>query len=84
VSFRAYLDESEEPGAAIFAVGGFVGRAATWEKLQPKWLAMLPQGIPYFHATDCFGGREDFGGMDIPDRVRLSRSRCPTILNRPP
>jgi hypothetical protein len=43
-------------------------------------LATLPQGIPYFHATDCFGGREDFDGMDIPDRVRLLDTITDLIL----
>ena len=68
---KAYLDESEEGGSTIFAVGGFVGKACVWEALEPKWLAALPDGISYFHATDCFGGRNEFKQLDIPERVRL-------------
>jgi hypothetical protein len=67
--YRAYLDESDVQG--IFAVAGFVGKAVAWDSLEQKWLSSLPNGIPYFHATDCFGGHNDFEGMDIPERVKL-------------
>ena len=63
--FRAYLDESSEKQDAVFAVGGFVGNEREWVALQSLWLSALPQGVEYFHATDCFGGREQFRGMDI-------------------
>ena len=80
MSFRAYLDESEEPGAAIFSVGGFLAKAGVWEELQPKWLAALPAGISYFHATDCFGGHGEFSGIDIPERIRLLDALTDLIL----
>ena len=67
--YRAYLDESDVQ--AIFAVACFVGKAAAWDSLEPKWLASLPKGIRYFHATDCFGGHNDFESMDIPERIKL-------------
>ena len=77
--YRAYLDESDvQP---IFAVGGFVGKAAVWDSLEPKWLASLPNGIPYFHATDCFGGHYLFEGMDIPQRVELLDKLTDLILD---
>ncbi len=77
---RAYLDESEEPEASIFAVGGFVGKATVWEQLQPKWLAALPPGVSYFHATDCFGGRGEFEPIDIPERVKILDDLTDLIL----
>jgi hypothetical protein len=77
---RAYLDESQESGASIFSVGGFVGKADVWEQLQPKWLSALPLGVPYFHATDCFGGHGDFEGMDIPERAELLDKLTDLIL----
>ena len=67
--FGAYIDESAE--SKMFAVGGFVGREEEWVELEPLWLNALPANIDYFHATDCFGGREQFKGMDIPARVAL-------------
>ena len=71
--FRTYLDESsnEPQGGKIFAVGGFVATAQTWNDLEPLWLQILPPAISYFHATDCFGGRGDFRNIDIPERVSL-------------
>jgi hypothetical protein len=77
---RAYLDESEERGTGIFAVGGFVGKASMWEALEPRWLAALPDGISYFHATDCFGGRREFEHLDIPVRVKLLDTLTDLIL----
>jgi len=68
---KAYLDESEEKGAGIFAVGGFVGTSTAWDALEQKWSAALPTGISYFHATACFGGRDEFEQLDIPQRVEL-------------
>jgi hypothetical protein len=68
---RCYLDGSEDTDGTIFGVGGFVGGADAWESLQPLWLGLLPLGIDYFHATDCFSGNGQFKGIDIPDRVKL-------------
>jgi hypothetical protein len=50
--FRAYSDESAEADHAAFAVGGFAGKEQKWTALEPNWLANLPNGIDYFHATD--------------------------------
>lgn len=69
--FSAYIDESAESENAVLAVGGFAGRAEEWTKIEPLWLDALPAGIDYFHATDCFGGRGQFKGMDIPARVAV-------------
>jgi hypothetical protein len=70
----AYLDESENREAGLFGVGGFVGPDDAWMELEPKWLAALPRGIDYFHATDCFVGQNQFRrceGLDIPERLDL-------------
>jgi hypothetical protein len=69
--FHSYLDESEDAAAGVYAVGGFVGKAAVWSALQPEWLKSVPSQITAFHATDCFTGNKEFEGMDIPDRVAL-------------
>jgi hypothetical protein len=69
--YRAYLDESAENDDAVFSVGGFCGREEEWEAIQPLWLDALPKTIEYFHSTDCFGGRNQFRNMDIPERVAL-------------
>jgi hypothetical protein len=68
---RCYLDGSEDTNGVMFGVGGFVGDGDRWDVLQPKWLAALPEGVDYFHATDCFSGSGQFKGVDIPDRVTL-------------
>lgn len=80
--FRAYLDESSEKQDAVFAVGGFVGDEREWMALEPLWLSALPQGIDYFHATECFGGREQFRGMDVPKRIELLDKLTDLILQR--
>jgi hypothetical protein len=54
--FRSYFDDSEEDTIRLFGVGGFVGPDGVWDSLQNKWLAALPEGISFFHATDCFSG----------------------------
>jgi hypothetical protein len=72
--FRLYLDESEDRQGEIFAVGGFAGKDDQWNRLEPRWLAALPEGIGYFHATDCFVGKHPFApdnGFDIPRRMAL-------------
>ena len=66
-----YLDGSEDTDATIFGVGGFVGDVEEWGHLQPMWVAALPQGVDYFHATDCFSGNGQFKGIDIPERIKL-------------
>ena len=78
VLFRAYLDESEE--SPIFAVGGFVGKGETWNNFEPQWLNALPAYVEYFHATDCFGGREQWKGILIPERVALLDKLTDLIL----
>jgi hypothetical protein len=78
--YRAYLDESEEQGTGIFAVGGFIGKATTWDVLEAKWLAALPAGVSYFHATACFGGRDEFECLDIPQRRELLDTLTDLIL----
>lgn len=67
--FLAYLDESENVSGAVYVVGGFVGRAAVWGKLEPEWLKCIPPQVTAFHATDCFTGNNEFEGIDIPDRI---------------
>jgi len=80
--YRAYIDESNEMGDAVFAVGGFAGHENEWNAIEPLWIASLPAGIDYFHATDCFGGREQFKGMSIPERVRLLDNLTDLIVAR--
>ena len=80
--FCAYLDESSEKQDAVFAVGGFVGDEREWVALQSPWLNALPHGVEYFHATDCFGGREQFRGVDILKRTELLDKLTDLILER--
>jgi|HubBroStandDraft_6_1064221.scaffolds.fasta_scaffold110317_2 hypothetical protein len=79
---RCYLDGSEDTDATIFGVGGFVGDAEEWERIQPLWLATLPPGIDYFHATDCFTGNGQFKGIDIPQRVKLLDTLVDLVISR--
>src|SRR5579864_408705 len=69
--FHAYIDESSDTNNAVFAVGGFAGRTEEWTVLEPLWLDALPNGIEYFHATDCFSRCGQFKDIDIPERVAL-------------
>src|SRR5229473_5885642 len=78
--FRTYLDESEDSSAGIYVVGGFVGRAEIWDRLEPKWLACLPHGITSLHATDCFTGNNEFQGMSIPNRIELLNNLTEVII----
>src|SRR5712692_7251837 len=78
--FRAYLDESEESATRTYVVGGFVGKADVWVKLESEWLACLPTGMKLFHTTDCFAGKKQFEGLDIPARVSLLDRLTDVIL----
>jgi hypothetical protein len=69
--YSSYLDESNEMEDAVFAVGGFAGHEEEWKAIGARWAFSLPPSIGYFHATDCFGGRGQFRGMSIPERVAL-------------
>jgi hypothetical protein len=80
--YRAYIDESSEMGDAVFAVGGFAGHENEWKAIEPLWIASLPAGIDYFHATDCFGGRAQFKGMSIPERSNLMDALTDLIVAR--
>jgi hypothetical protein len=80
--YRAYIDESSEKDDAVFAVGGFGGHEDEWKAIEPSWIASLPAGIDYFHATDCFGGRAQFRGMSISERVRLLNALTDLIVAR--
>jgi hypothetical protein len=79
-SFRAYLDESEDSTTGTYVVGGFVGKAEVWSKLEPEWLACLPNGITSFHTTECFAGEGQFEGLDIPVRISLLDRLTDVIL----
>jgi hypothetical protein len=80
--FRTYLDESEETTSGIYAVGGFVGKAADWEALEPEWVKALPPSVSCFHATDCFTGNKEFEEMDIPERVALLDHLTDLLVSR--
>ena len=69
--FQSYLDESENATGAVYAVGGFVGKAVVWDKLKPEWLKCIPPQVTAFHTTDCFTGNNEFEGIDIPDRIAI-------------
>jgi len=69
--FQSYLDESENASGVLYVVGGFVGRAAVWGKLEPEWLKCIPPHVTAFHTTDCFTGNNEFEGIDIPDRIAI-------------
>ena len=58
--YQSYWDDSEDVASGYFGVGGFVGQDDVWGALGNKWLAALPEGIDYFHATDCFSGNNQF------------------------
>lgn len=79
--FRAYLDESEDSSAGVYVVGGFVGEAEVWDRLEPEWQASLPTGITSLHATDCFTGNNDFQGMSISRRMELLDKVTDIIVN---
>lgn len=69
--FKAYFDESANQPETVFAVGGFVGPEQAWTELEPKWLEAIPSEVGYFHATDCFGGRNAFRGFSLDKRRDL-------------
>jgi hypothetical protein len=69
--FQSYLDESENASGAVYVVGGFVGTAAVWSKLEPEWLKCVPPQVTAFHATDCLTGNNEFEGINIPDRIAI-------------
>jgi len=80
--FYAYLDESSEMEDAVFAVGGFAGHEDEWETIGPRLVPGLPPSIGYFHTTDCFGGRGEFRGMSIPERVAILDGLTDLIAER--
>jgi hypothetical protein len=80
--YRAYLDESAEKQDAVFAVGGFVGPENEWLALEPDWIAALPNGVEYFHATECFGGHDQFKGMHISGRQATLDKLTDLIVGR--
>jgi len=75
--FRRYSDDSADHEGSVFGVGGFVGPLDAWKKLEPEWLAALPEGIAYFHATDCFTGNNQF-----EFRKGFSLDRRKSLLDR--
>lgn len=50
--------------------------------MQTPWLSRLRSGVQYFHATDCFGRREQFRGIDIQKRTELLDKLTDLILER--
>ena len=58
--FSSYFDDSDDNTTNLFGVGGFVGPDHAWGMLEGQWLDLLPDGITYFHASDCFTGNNEF------------------------
>lgn len=60
-NFRSYCDESEDKDGNVHVVGGFIGEATEWDRLEEKWIARIkPAGISAFHMTDCNANQGEF------------------------
>jgi len=84
VLLRAYLDESgTHAGSRIVAIGGFVGSAGTWQKLEGEWAAALAvfdgADLEAFHATDCENGNREFEHIPIELRIALAQKLAKAI-----
>ncbi len=76
MALRFYGDESEDKNEKVHAIGGFLGWADEWDRLQEDWIARLkPTGVSAYHMTDCDNGRGEFSdekGWKREDRTQLT------------
>jgi hypothetical protein len=81
MAIRAYFDESEDSDAVVHSIGGFIGFAEQWDKLQFEWTARVkPTGIRAFHLTDCESGWGEFRDWPKEERKRLTIDLIDIIL----
>ena len=57
---KAFFDETgTHDGSAITGLGGFVGTADAWDRLEQKWWAVLREyadkGVRWLHMSGCRG-----------------------------
>jgi hypothetical protein len=68
---KAFFDETgTHDGSDITGIGGFVGTAEAWEKLEPKWLEVLAEfadkGVSWFHMSEAVAQRGQFDRIEKP------------------
>src|SRR5579871_5052507 len=67
----AYVDESYDND--IFTLAGALASEESWAALTRRWQARCSKdGISWFHATDCAGGRREFAGLTESTRIALN------------
>ncbi len=65
----AFFDRSELPRQGVVAIGGFLGPAEYWVRVQDEWSAVLRQhGVTCFHMTDFENRQGEFRGWSNPRR----------------
>lgn len=58
---RLYADESEDKDGVVHAIGGFIGMADEWERLEEEWVARVrPTGVSAYHMADCDSMQGEF------------------------
>lgn len=72
IVLTAYMDESHDSGAKVFAVAGYIGSPAEWFELERHWAKRLSEdGIKCWHAADCESGFGEFKALSKPQRIAL-------------
>lgn len=69
----AYCDESETTDQML-CIAGYLGPAAEWETLDPKWnRGLRHHKITEYHAHPCDKGIDEFAGRSIAERAAISQ-----------
>ncbi len=91
--WESYIDESYNP--RTFCVGGLLGSADMWSRVQAQWKARIDyenrisakRGFPpisRYHATDCANLKKEFSpehGWNVPRQISFSKRLTEIISN---
>jgi hypothetical protein len=80
---HGYFDESgTHRSSKVTMLAGLLGTQAQWHALNVDWMRTLGNyELPYFHATECEGGRGEFSKLDRPLREDLAANLAATIAH---
>jgi uncharacterized protein DUF3800 len=85
VMLRVYVDDSaDEKQQRVVAAGAYVGFYKQWRALRDKWKRRLKRdGLSYFHTTECYSLRGEFGRFRDPIKypVPTGRQAADAILH---
>lgn len=84
---QAYFDDSgTHSSSLVTSIGGFVGTAEAWTKLEKDWieyLASLEWPIGWFRSYDCEHGEGEFQGLSRKVRELIRNKLVKIIASHP-